>query len=225
MSFKFNLLGVAAAVAVAAPAHAAVLVNSSFETGDLTGWDVTAGGVAVVTFSDDAGYPGPLGAQFTATDGDHFAELTAGEADQYVTLSQVFSLSAASRISFSAAFLRFDEESDNGDGTFSFNDDAYVRIYNASTDEVVFASDVLTVGDAFSTPWALFTSSKLAAGDYIFEAGVRNADDGDPTLASKLLVDNVTAAVPEPSTWAMMLLGFGGLGALLRRRRSVLAAA
>ncbi len=30
---------------------------------------------------------------------------------------------------------------------------------------------------------------------------------------------------PEPSTWAMMILGFGGVGALLRRRRQVLAQA
>jgi hypothetical protein len=27
------------------------------------------------------------------------------------------------------------------------------------------------------------------------------------------------AAVPEPATWAMMILGFGGIGAMLRRRR------
>lgn len=27
------------------------------------------------------------------------------------------------------------------------------------------------------------------------------------------------AAVPEPATWALMLLGFGGIGAVLRRRR------
>lgn len=34
------------------------------------------------------------------------------------------------------------------------------------------------------------------------------------------------AAVPEPSSWALMLIGFGGLGAALRaRRRSSLAAA
>jgi hypothetical protein len=33
----------------------------------------------------------------------------------------------------------------------------------------------------------------------------------------------VTAAVPEPGTWAMMLLGFGAIGAVMRRRRSVRA--
>lgn len=27
------------------------------------------------------------------------------------------------------------------------------------------------------------------------------------------------AAVPEPATWAMMIMGFGGMGAVLRRRR------
>jgi len=29
-----------------------------------------------------------------------------------------------------------------------------------------------------------------------------------------------TAAVPEPSTWAMMLLGFGGIGFVAYRRKS-----
>jgi hypothetical protein len=27
--------------------------------------------------------------------------------------------------------------------------------------------------------------------------------------------------VPEPATWAMMILGFGGVGAVMRRRRTV----
>jgi hypothetical protein len=31
-------------------------------------------------------------------------------------------------------------------------------------------------------------------------------------------------AVPEPAAWALMLVGFGGLGAMLRRRRAALAA-
>jgi hypothetical protein len=32
------------------------------------------------------------------------------------------------------------------------------------------------------------------------------------------------AAVPEPAAWALMIAGFGGTGALLRRRRSALTA-
>jgi hypothetical protein len=33
------------------------------------------------------------------------------------------------------------------------------------------------------------------------------------------LVTGFNAAVPEPATWAMMLLGFAGIGAVMRRRR------
>jgi hypothetical protein len=28
----------------------------------------------------------------------------------------------------------------------------------------------------------------------------------------------ITASAPEPATWSLMLVGFGGLGAALRRR-------
>ena len=40
-------------------------------------------------------------------------------------------------------------------------------------------------------------------------------------------IDNVvvSGAVPEPATWAMMILGFGSAGAALRRRRNVVEAA
>lgn len=37
--------------------------------------------------------------------------------------------------------------------------------------------------------------------------------------APGLVVDQMRAAVPEPATWAMMILGFGAVGAVLRRRR------
>jgi len=38
-------------------------------------------------------------------------------------------------------------------------------------------------------------------------------------VAGYLLVSPGMAAVPEPATWAMMIIGFGGVGALMRRRR------
>lgn len=47
---------------------------------------------------------------------------------------------------------------------------------------------------------------------------------GLPPIA---LLDGVslTTGVPEPASWAMMLVGFGGVGVILRRRRRTLAAA
>ena len=41
------------------------------------------------------------------------------------------------------------------------------------------------------------------------------------TFASQDIV--VPGGIPEPATWAMMLIGFGGIGTFLRRRRAVFA--
>ena len=50
------------------------------------------------------------------------------------------------------------------------------------------------------------------------------APDDKGALLDNLSLDITSpAAVPEPATWAMMLMGFGGLGAALRRRRAALA--
>jgi hypothetical protein len=38
------------------------------------------------------------------------------------------------------------------------------------------------------------------------------------------IMGTVSGAVPEPATWAMMVIGFGGLGASMRRRRAAIAA-
>lgn len=49
---------------------------------------------------------------------------------------------------------------------------------------------------------------------------------GDLPVPPFALLDGVTAnAVPEPATWALTLIGLGGLGALARRRRALSAVA
>src|SRR5687767_15090232 len=188
MKFSSIALGSALAVALALPAGAATLVNAGFEAGDLTGWTYTDGYVDVVTEADDAVGVPPFGEHYTATEGDYFAKLTAGaDAGVYAVLSQAFTLSSARRVAFDAAFLAFD--------SLPYDDDAYVRIFSASTNQVVFASSVAAVGDLGHTSWDRFTSELLTAGDYVLEAGVRNVEDADPDYSSQLLLDNV-AAVP-----------------------------
>ena len=39
-----------------------------------------------------------------------------------------------------------------------------------------------------------------------------------PSISDTIIINQGAGAVPEPGTWALMILGFGGVGALLRRR-------
>jgi hypothetical protein len=42
--------------------------------------------------------------------------------------------------------------------------------------------------------------------------------NSDAATPFQMLVDGTTISVPEPSTWAMVLLGFAGLGFVSYRR-------
>ena len=67
------------------------------------------------------------------------------------------------------------------------------------------------------------------AGGYIHESFVATASTSSTTLSFSFRDDpgfiylddvRVTAAVPEASTWAMMILGFAGVGFMAYRRRN-----
>lgn len=62
----------------------------------------------------------------------------------------------------------------------------------------------------------------LSAGDTGFSIFTNNPTDDDNIFFASLYTTataRIGPAVPEPATWAMMLLGFGAMGLSLRRRR------
>ncbi|MBX3482963.1 PEPxxWA-CTERM sorting domain-containing protein [Phenylobacterium sp.] len=54
--------------------------------------------------------------------------------------------------------------------------------------------------------------------------GGNGASVGLIEVIDNITYDTLTTGVPEPATWAMMILGFGGVGATLRQRRRLVAA-
>jgi PEP-CTERM motif len=86
-----------------------------------------------------------------------------------------------------------------------------------------FAVEALT-SSVFET-YSLADALGVTTGGLSIGPATYSTSGGDLTFAS---VDSISklsfqAIVPEPSTWAMMLLGFAGLGFLAYRKREALA--
>ena len=99
----------------------------------------------------------------------------------------------------------------NGSNSVYFNDNSL----GAYPFELDGFTDVLTASATGLTAGATYTLSFIVG------------DVGDTRYDSAVLIQGGTVgttqtppgAVPEPSTWAMMLLGFGAVGYTMRRRR------
>ena len=197
MRAKSAILAVAvAALSLGAAASANAATNLGFETGNLSGW----------TLSGNGGVDDSYGA-FTAIQGSDLAYVQAGYQGVYSTLSQVFNLVAGQTIKGSVGFQSNDY--------MPYNDDAYLAINGVH----LFDFNVAQVGNNGNSGWKTFSYTAAATGAYELKLGVRNAFDSSGPSGAVLDNISTTAAVPEPATWAMMLLGFGATGALLRSDR------
>lgn len=82
------------------------------------------------------------------------------------------------------------------------------------------SNTVLVTLGSFSTSITLASNAGLTFQSFTFATTGGNlsfSNNGGDNLG--LLLDDVgVAAVPEPSTWAMIILGFGGVGAMAYRR-------
>lgn len=94
--------------------------------------------------------------------------------------------------------------------------DTCAKGYNAASPTVLNFVVTKTGGGALTVA----DLTKNADG-YYFAADVANTFGATGNIGAP----GLTTGVPEPAVWAMMLVGFGGLGAMLRYRRREFAAA
>ena len=221
MTFRTALTAAASAallaVAFAAPAQAAqnLLVNGGFEATDiasggygypahgstLEGWYYY--GPALVDGTGPSAW-WPNGPAVTGFEGDNFVALQATS-----VLAQNFTLNAGGlNLSWLEGGRPYSHGCCNGDQTYQ------VLLYNYGTSAMTTVGQYSTYsGQQFLERTA--SVSGLSNGSYalVFQ--------GLSTRDETAFIDRVSAvAVPEPATWALMILGFGAAGAALRRRRA-----
>lgn len=112
---------------------------------------------------------------------------------------------------------------DNGEGLSGF--DSFLRLMDSSGNSLLTNDDSSTASGAGGSihQYDSFLSYIFpTAGTYAIRVGrcCEGGSNGSYQLQVSLEAPGMTAAVPEPGTWAMMLIGFGGIGAAMRRRRT-----
>lgn len=195
---RIKLLAAVATIFLVSPTWAQnVVVNPGFENSGLTswaspGWTTNVGGVISGSFSASTGCVGPM----CIRNLDGSFDLTTG-----ASLYQDITTTPGSFYDLSFDF-----------GAAGFEN------------ELVALFGSVVAFDGVNLPTTTLTYSAtglLATGTTTRLAFLGRQDPAFNRLDNVSLVANgQVAAVPEPATWAMMLMGFGAMGAALRRRRT-----
>ena len=205
------LFAAATLLSASAMASVPVLSNGGFETTTVGANDFSygfsmAGVAADWTFYSNAGVSGADSAfGGVASSGNYFALLQSHEHDAAGSMSQSFT--------------------STGTGTYSIDFDLSARPSHDSGEQVIVSLDGTTIGTYTSTnTWtALSASTTIGAGSHVLTFTGLNAAGVDSTA----YLDNIrisaaaaVSAVPEASTYAMLLAGLGLIGFVARRRNA-----
>jgi hypothetical protein len=193
MALKSIILAAAFAVGLSSSASADLVTNGGFETGDFTGWTVNTTDFSFVGVDNNAPHSGTYGAYVGSLDNTTISQSIATVAGQTYTVS--FWLMAESDL-FGAATP---------------------NSFSASFGGVT----LLSLQDAQAFDYKFYTFDVTASQNGSLLSFVGN--DAPAFLDLDDVSVSVTAAVPEPTTWAMLLLGFAGVGFMTYRRKDSMA--
>ncbi len=195
-------LALAAANFVAAPAMgASVIVNGDFENG-LTGWSTTG----LVSALLGSVYADGIGTAATpAQRANTYVFFGGANLTGFNTLSQTFATIIGRTYNFS--FEAVDVGGGSQDIGYNFGGTTGSTNLSPANNFSLFQTYTGSFVASGTTSTVLFTNSSFV-------------DDTDVALDNV----NVTAAVPEPASWGMMIIGFGLAGVAARRRKAAVIA-
>lgn len=218
-------IALAACTAFVAPAHAATVFSDNFN-GEAGGASVlnynafanfTVSGQVDLVRSPDYG----IACSGSCVDLDG----TTGPGTLTSRSSFAFNAGDVIRLSYDLSGSQRSAASDSWFSGFTFGSATQLNNYGFNyfgTDQVVgnFNTSSITTSSSlagntpFSTRSLFFTAGN--SGTLHFNVGTNSADNVGPVLDNVRL--DVSNPVPEPATWAMMIVGFGVVGASMRRR-------
>lgn len=217
MQLRSIVLGIAAVLATANAALADVYTSANFSGGVFSGPNVQAPFIGTITpsstFSGSLVYDNTL----VPPSGSGFVNVG------FASFPDIAAIPAATAFHFSIGSLSFDLSNDplaaiqynNG----NFNGFAANELFTFAGNEY----DLLISGGTWSiylAPGGNPTGGPLVNGYF---------NIGNAALTGQTPYVPTVAAIPEPSTWAMLILGFAGIGFMTyrrsRRRPASLAAA
>ncbi|MGK5031302.1 PEP-CTERM sorting domain-containing protein [Janthinobacterium sp. DSP2-3-3] len=203
-----------AALATAGAANAAteLVVNGSFENNviasawaplsSVTGWTSSASGNSAFEIQKGATQGGQGGFNPVAANGTQYLELNT---DQLTSVSQAIGTTAGGTYALSFAY--------SGRPNTAGGANSLMNVYWGST----LLTPTALVGNTGGV-WQSYNQNLTALGSSTVLRFESIGPVSAPTYGSYLDNVSVMAAVPEPESYAMMLLGLGLLGFMARRK-------
>jgi hypothetical protein len=192
----------------AAPAFASSVTNTP-EAGAISAWGPSSGG--------NQSY----GVVFTAPGStlDNFS-LTVSSDTPFPFVAQVYAWDG-SETTGPALYTSAQFETTSAMTTYTFNSDVAVTGGDSYIAFVTNQPDGTSLGGAGSGAMA----DGAGPATFYFAEGAPDAAGAWFAYSGTAQFNAVFGAVPEPASWAMMLVGFAGMGAMLRRQRKAPLAA